>query len=567
MGRKSVHHGTAPAPRRGIARLIALLALAPLCPGVASAQWDQPEPAYVSPEMVLVPGGTFTMGTSMLSDEEKPQHQVTISPFYICAHEVTIAEFKVYIYNYFLTYVDLKRNGNVWNGQKWLTDPKANWEKPGFDQTDAQPVVLITWEDAAAYCNFLSQKEGLDDVYVLDERKEYKADFSKNGYRLPTEAEWEFADGGGQLPQKSKTRYIGSNRPDTVAWYSSNAEGATHPVATKQPNQLGLYDMGGNVAEWCGDWYGLYTSDTATDPHGPDTGKEKVIRGGSFLAGIDALMAQYRDKAGRYSAWNDTGFRVARNMPPPMPKPLGSMELIHVDGGTYKNTILRDFYIGKYEVDNAEFAAFVTATGYATTAETGGGGYIYDASSKSWVKKPDATWKNPYITTTSATPVVEMSYYDAAEFCNWLSDLEGLPHAYTKKGNAYAIDFNAKGYRLPTELEWEWAAKGGTQSKGYKYAGSEDPAKVAYSMAQSATGPHAGGFLAPNELGIYDMCGNVWEWCADLLPQTDKPGIYKAPVRGGAWRYKAESCTIEWRNVDYLEGTDFTFGFRVMRPE
>ncbi len=273
-----------------------------------------------------------------------------------------------------------------------------------------------------------------------------------NGYRLPTEAEWEYAAGGGQLPQKSKTHYIGSNRPYTVAWYYSNSGGTTHAVATKQANQLGLFDMGGNAAEWCDDWFSPYTSDAAIDPHGPETGKEKVIRGGSFISGTDALMAQHRDKAGRYTAWNDTGFRVVRAVPPAIPKPLGSMKLIQVNGGTYKNTQLQDFYIGKFEVSNAEFSMFVSATGYKTTAETGGGGYIYDANSKGWVKKPDATWINPYFPATPDTPVVEMSYYDAAEFCNWLSDQEGLPHAYTKQGNAYSIDFN-HGYRLPTELE------------------------------------------------------------------------------------------------------------------
>ncbi len=192
----------------------------------------------VSFKMVAVEGGTFTMGAtpeqgSDANDYEKPAHQVTLSGYSIGQTEVT--------------------------QELWLAVMGSN--PSNFTGNLQRPVDQVSWNECQTFISKLNQMTG------------------KN-FRLPTEAEWEYAARGGNRSQGYK--YAGSNNIDEVAWYTSNSASTTHPVATKSPNELGLYDMSGNVEEWCQDWYGSYSSDAQTDPSGPASGSLRVYRGGSW---------------------------------------------------------------------------------------------------------------------------------------------------------------------------------------------------------------------------------------------------------------------------------------------
>lgn len=191
--------------------------------------------------MVYVSGGTFTMGAtseqgSDVYDNEKPTHNVTLSSYYICKYEVTQA--------------------------LWRAVMGSN---PSYFKGDNLPVERVSWNDCQTFINRLNSYTG-------------------RNFRLPTEAEWEFAARGGNYSRHYK--YSGSNYIGDVAWYGGNSGSSTHPVGTKQPNELGLYDMSGNVWEWCSDWYGSYSSYSQNDPTGPNSGSYRVFRGGSwnFLA-------------------------------------------------------------------------------------------------------------------------------------------------------------------------------------------------------------------------------------------------------------------------------------------
>jgi len=168
-----------------------------------------------------------------------------------------------------------------------------------------------------AYCNWLSEKEGLTTCYS-GKGKLTQCDFSANGYRLPTEAEWEYAARGGQKSQGYI--YAGSDNPDDVAWYADHSGGQRHPVGQKQPNELGLYDMSGNLFEWCWDWYDkdYYASSPASDPTGPpppSTGVpwelNRVRRGGSWREDADSIRVTCRSFD--YASYvGDNGFRLVR---------------------------------------------------------------------------------------------------------------------------------------------------------------------------------------------------------------------------------------------------------------
>ena len=187
--------------------------------------------------MVWVEGGTFRMGAtseqgSEAWDNEKPVHSVTLSGYYIGKTEVTQALWKAVM-----------------------------GSNPSEIKGDNLPVENVSWDDCQEFIRKLNALIG-------------------QNFRLPTEAEWEFACRGGNNSRGYK--YSGSNYIDNVAWYWDNSGKKTHPVATKSPNELGIYDMTGNVDEWCNDWYGDYSSDEQTNPKGPYDGLFRVFRGGSW---------------------------------------------------------------------------------------------------------------------------------------------------------------------------------------------------------------------------------------------------------------------------------------------
>jgi formylglycine-generating enzyme len=227
--------------------------------------------------MVGLTGGTFQMGSNDGNDiGASPPHQVTVGGFFIDKTETTYEKWTdVRTWGLTHGYLDLVAGRNGYNGTG------AN-----------QPVTQVNWYDMLKWCNARSEKEGLVPVYYTSNtllsvyrtgELAFGSDAVKwtaDGYRLPTEAEWEFATRGGTKSQGFT--YSGSNTVDDVAWYYSNSLLVTHPVATKGPNELGLYDMSGNVWERCWDWYGNYGTSPQTDPSGPPSGPSRVIRGGAF---------------------------------------------------------------------------------------------------------------------------------------------------------------------------------------------------------------------------------------------------------------------------------------------
>ncbi|MDP7475097.1 MAG: SUMF1/EgtB/PvdO family nonheme iron enzyme [Candidatus Marinimicrobia bacterium] len=220
----------------------------------------------IIPEFVAVKGGTFQMGSNSGRIDEKPVHSVTVSDFNISKTEVTFEQYDAFC------------------------------DAIGRDKPDDEgwgrgnrPVIYVDWQDAFDYCEWMSKTTG-------------------KTYRLPTEAEWEYAARGGS---KSKGyTYSGGNNLYAVAWYDNNSRDKTHPVAQKQPNELGLYDMSGNVYEWCSDWYGDYSSSPQTDPQGSNSEEYRVLRGGGWLHHDSGCRVAFRLGYSPDGRYNFYGFRL-----------------------------------------------------------------------------------------------------------------------------------------------------------------------------------------------------------------------------------------------------------------
>jgi len=243
---------------------------------------------------VLVPSGTFTMGSPKGEKDrgyDEAQHQVSLSPFAISKYDVTFDEYDEYC----VATGTAKPGDNGWG-------------------RGSRPVINVSWYDAVAYCNWRSQQEGKTPAYTISGTN-VSCDFGTNGYRLPTEAEWEYAAKGG--PQAASlvlnAVYAGNPNIDQVAWYSSNTLSGTHPVGQKAPNSLGLYDMAGNVWQWCWDRYGDYPKATQSDPVGAssDNLNIRVLRGGGW--GSAARDIRSANRVSKIPDYRDYyfGFRLA----------------------------------------------------------------------------------------------------------------------------------------------------------------------------------------------------------------------------------------------------------------
>ena len=237
-------------------------------------------------KMVLLPGGTFIMGDE--SEVDSKPHEVSVSPFFIDAHLVTQEQYEAL----------MEDNPSRWKGSK-------------------NPVEQVRWSDAVRYCNARSEAEGLQPCYDLTT---WECDFSANGYRLPTEAEWEYACRAG-----TKTTYFFGDEPSKLkdyAWFEDNSGGKPQPVGQKPANPWGLYDMCGNVWEWCEDFYKVdyYQESPKDNPRGPKTGETKVVRGGAWKFSAECCRSGYRyNEDPGYAdvcfGYDIYGFRCVRNAP------------------------------------------------------------------------------------------------------------------------------------------------------------------------------------------------------------------------------------------------------------
>ena len=220
------------------------------------------------PEMITVEGGSFTMGDEGGDKDEKPVHKVTVGTFRMAKTETTVSQWREFC----------------------IATRRRMPEAPWFGQHDDHPIVNVSWDDAVAYCTWLSEKKN-------------------QRYRLPTEAEWEFAADGGKKGRGYL--YSGGKTADSVAWFGGKSHG-TMPVAQMLPNESGLYDMTGNVWEWCSDWYdaAYYEKRVSDSPKGPSTGKFYTLRGGAWDIGARNSRNTYRNPLSPSSRNHNKGFRV-----------------------------------------------------------------------------------------------------------------------------------------------------------------------------------------------------------------------------------------------------------------
>jgi len=300
----------------------------------------------VPADMVLIPGGTFQMGDSFNEGDidEQPVHPVALSSFHMSRHEITNGQYceflnsaleqglitvsggVVYQAGSEIVYAYCDTSGSSSYSQVDYSGGVFSVRTKGGRSMVNDPMVRVSWYGAAAYCNWRSQQEGRPPCYDLST---WVCDFSKNGYHLPTEAQWEYAARGGLAGKRfpwgdtishsqanyyssSSYRYdIGPTRGYHPTW-NDGIRPYTSPVGSFAPNGYGLYDVVGNVWEWCHDWYGGYGSNAQTNPTGPVSGIYRVLRGACWVGSADYCRVAYRN----YYFWPDSrvdyvGFRVS----------------------------------------------------------------------------------------------------------------------------------------------------------------------------------------------------------------------------------------------------------------
>jgi sulfatase modifying factor 1 len=260
-----------------------------------------PEPKPALPEMIRIERTTFQMGSQFGDVNAQPAHSVTVDAFALAKVPVTVAQFAAFVTATGYRTLAEQEGGSsrVWEAGKWVFGRGLSWRHDAAGQLrrDSErnhPVIHVCWSDARAYCQWLSQVTG-------------------RTYRLPTEAEWECAARGGS-PSRHHG-YSGSDSLDEVGWYADNSQQRTRAVGLRKANELGFFDLSGNVWEWCGDWYDVdyYKGSPALNPQGPATGTSRVVRGGSWHSGAAACRPVHRFFLLPADRAANVGFRPARS--------------------------------------------------------------------------------------------------------------------------------------------------------------------------------------------------------------------------------------------------------------
>ena len=617
--------------------------------------------------MVLVPGGSFQMGKELGTagaEDVIPVHTVTLSDFHIGKYQIT--------------------------QKQWIDVMGSIQDRavPGSGRGGNFPVYFVSWYDAIVFCNRLSIIEGLQPAYYMPAHSNstdpevwmvntmggiptgpdpdwnaVRMVIEASGYRLPTEAEWEYAAKGGNGTPDNYT-YSGSDDPELVAWYDGNSSNTTHEVGIKTPNGLGIFDMSGNVREWCWDWHWEYPELEQINPTGEPLGIDRVFRGGSHSDTTtlpDFLRSVNRSWNNPYTRTSYIGFRLVKTGDPS--KTLISIEVTAEPVKTFyyigdaldltglevtatfndSSTAVITGSVGIYGFDSASegeksiliyydgFDQYLTVTVLHPPVIEGmvyvpGGGFqmgkdlgnaatgdvtpvhtvmlsgfymsIHPVTQEQWMDIIDEDRFEPAYGRGDDYPAYNVSWYDAIVLCNRLSLQDGLYPAYYLSGSNHpdiwigstgssiptssnaiwdAVEIlpDSNGYRLPTEAEWEYAAKGGNNTPGFTYSGSDDPGLVAWYEGNSPDTTHEVGIKTPNDLGIFDMSGNVWEWCFDWKDdytseaQTNPIGASSGTnrvIRGGCFRNPAPNLRSVDRGGNLPGDRSHNTGFRLVRP-
>ena len=519
-------------------------------------------------ELVLIPAGSFIMGDDKGNPHEKPAHKVTITrPFYLGKYEVTQEQWIAVMGSNPSKQQDpenlpLNRPGQVGR-------PSQPELPTGPGTGSKYPVEQVSWNDCQAF---------LDKLNAMTRGQGGR-------FTLPTEAQWEYACRAG-----SSAPYCfgeAESECDDYAWHVRNSDNRTHAVGEKRPNAWKLHDVHGNVWEWCADWYDptYYASAAPVDPQGPAEGSSRVARGGSryTLARTCRSSSRYNKKPEVRSS--DLGLRVAWVLPeegaaapsPPRPMPqtvevgqtlnanntvtqprsstpakkeiavnLGrgvNLELVLIPAGTFlmgdnrsrddekpvhRVNITRPFYLGKYEVTQEQWQV------------------LMGENNASYFKGRRA-------------PMERISWHDCQAFLERLNATARMPGAR---------------FTLPTEAQWEYACRAGST---LRYCFGDDESgldKYAWYEKNSGKKTHTVGTRSPNAWGLYDMHGNVYEWCQDRHsskyylgsplndPQGPSSGSHRV-FRGGSWFPDVGLCRSAYRDALPPDTRHPAVGFRV----
>lgn len=529
-------------------------------------------------KMIHVKGGTYTMGATEeqgndATDNEKPTHEVSLSGYFIGETEVTQA--------------------------LWFA---VMGQSPSYFRNRLNnPVEQISWNDCQEFIYRLNQMTG-------------------KKFRLPTEAEWEFAARGGTMSKGYK--YAGGDTIDNVAWYNNNSSSNTKPVATKAPNELGLYDMSGNVWEWCQDWSNGYGHEDQTNPVGYSSENTHFLRGGGwnneatdcrvsyravneqtfiwFAHGLrlaldvdntdklclsesvvkieidEQILVNILNGSGNYTLDGETNIVSAEingNILTIKGKELGTSSIRITDNTTGQQTSLAyivDVPLEEFTINGVTFKMILVESGTYMMGAT-----QEQSGQATWEEAPahEVTLSSFYIGQTEIT----QEQWKAVMGSNpgWFSGSLTLPIERVNKLECQTFvnklsQITGKTFRLPTEAEWEFAARGGNKSKHYIFSGSNYIEEVGWYYYNADSKTHPVARKKPNELGLYDMSGNVGEWVQETeyyynsTPQTDPLGPTTGTNhidRGGGLR-EARTCRTSSRHFTKYAGTDI--GLRIV---